>query len=190
MHARRYFVKALDAGDMRAAVAVAAFKALYDVESVVRDESAERRREERQRRSKLVYDELISWCQLHRSLEPPSSLLGKAVGYLLNHQIALTRFLDHGDLPIDNGIVERMHRIPAVTRKNFLFAGSHAGAERAAIVYSIIASCILAGVDPVAYLADVLPKLARDGLVLKRDVPALLPAAWKKARAAASAPSA
>jgi transposase len=190
MHARRYFVKAIDAGDMRAAVAISAFKALYDVESVVRDETAERRLEERQRRSKPVYNELIAWCQLHRSLEPPSSLLGKAVGYLLNHQIALTRFLDHGELPIDNGVVERMHRIAAVTRKNFLFAGSHAGAERAAIAYSIIASCILAGVDPVAYLADVLPRLARDGLVLKRDVPALLPAAWKKARGAASTPSA
>jgi hypothetical protein len=94
-------------------------------------------------------------------------------------------------LPIDNGVVERMHRMPAVTRRNFLFAGSHAGGERAAIAYSILASCDFAGVNPVEYLADVLPRLARDGIVLARDVPAMLPAAWKKARAeAASAASA
>jgi transposase len=189
MHARRYFVKALEAGDVRASVAIAAFKALYDVESVVSDASPERRLEERQRRSKPVYDELVAWSQTYKSLEPPSSLIGKAVGYLLNHQVALTRFLDDGTLPIDNGIVERLHRIAAVTRKNFLFAGSHAGAERAAIAYSIIASCNFAGVDPVAYLADVLPKLARDGIVLARDVPALLPAAWKKTREAAKSGS-
>ena len=120
-------------------------------------------------------------------LEPPGSKLSKAVRYLLNHRVALTRFLDHGELPIDNEIVERLHRIPAITRKNFLFAGSHAGGERAAIAYSIIASCIFAGVDPVAYLADVLPRLARDGLVVARDVPALLPAAWKRARVAVAA---
>lgn len=187
MHARRYFIKALDAGDMRAAAAIAAFKALYDVESVVRDATPEERLAERQRRSKPVYQELIGWCETYKSLEPPSSLLGKAVGYLLNHRAALTRFLDHGELPIDNGIVERLHRIAALTRKAYLFAGSHAGGERAAIAYSIIASCDLAGVDPVAYLADVLPRLARDGLVVARDVPALLPAAWKKARAEAAA---
>ena len=113
-------------------------------------------------------------------------MLGKAIQYLLNHQIPLTRFVDDGILPIDNGIVERLHRMPAVTRRNFLFAGSHAGGERAAIAYSILASCDLADVNPVEYLADVLPRLARDGLVLGRDVPALLPAAWKKAREAAA----
>jgi len=191
MHARRYFFKALDAGDTRAALPVAAFKSLYDVESVVHDATADKRHEERQRRAKPVYDELIAWCQTYQPLEPPSSLLGKAIQYLLNHRVALTRFLDDGTLPIDNGVVERMHRMPAVTRRNFLFAGSHAGGERAAIAYSILASCDFAGVNPVEYLADVLPRLARDGIVLARDVPAMLPAAWKKARAeAASAASA
>jgi transposase len=182
MHARRYFVKALDALDMRAAVPIAAFKALYDVEYDAREASPEGRREARQRRSKPVYDELIAWCLAYQPSEPPTSLLGKAIQYLLNQQIALRRFLDDGVLPIDNGIVERLHRMPAVTRRNFLFAGSHTGGERAAIAYSILASCDLADVNPVEYLADVLPRLARDGLVLGRDVPALLPAAWKKAR--------
>ena len=189
MHARRYFVKALDAKDARAALPLAAFKTLYDVEEVVRGRDRQFRRDERQRRSKPVYDELIAWCKTYRPVEPPASLLGRAVQYLLNHQVALTRFLDDGVLPIDNGIVERLHRRPAVGRRNYLFAGSHEGAERAAIAYSILATCHLVGVNPIEYLADVLPRLAR-GIVVARDVPQLLPAAWKAARAIAPAAAA
>jgi transposase len=182
MHARRYFVKALDANDVRAAVPIAAFKALYNIEAAVKDASPERRREERQARSKLVYDELVAWCRQYQPTEPPSSLLAKAIQYLLNHRVALTRFLDDGRLPIDNGLIERIHRGPAVTRRAYLFAGSHAGAERAAIAYSIIATCDLLDVSPVHYLADVLPKLAR-GVFTNAELAELTPAAWKKARA-------
>jgi transposase len=185
MHARRYFVKALDAGDARAAVPLAAFQTLYDVEDTARDLSAEARLSERQRRSKPVYDELLRWARTYHPAEPPTSLLGKALQYLLNHQVALMRFLHDGRLPIDNGIVERLHRRPAITRRNFLFAGSHAAGERAAIAYSILATCELLDINPVEYLADILPRLAR-GIVVARDIPAMLPAAWKAARAAAS----
>ena len=87
-----------------------------------------------------------------------------------------------GVFPIDNGIVERLHRRPAIGRRNFLFAGSHAGAERAAIAYSVLASCHLAGVNPNDYLADVLPRLARGGISVARDIPPMLPAAWKRDR--------
>jgi transposase len=183
MHARRYFVKALDAGDARAAVPIAAFQSLYVVEDAVREAAAETRRDERQRRSKPVYDELVAWCETYRPMEPPTSLLGKAMGYLLNHRLALMRFLDDGIVPIDNGVVERLHRRPAVGRRNFLFAGSHAGAERAAIAYSVLASCHLASVNQNDYLADVLPRLARGGISVARDIPPMLPAAWKKLHA-------
>ncbi len=185
MHARRYFVKALDAGDARAAVPIAAFRALYDIEDRVRGASDEQRLAERQAHSMPVYRELLAWVKTYKATEPPSSLLGAALRYLTNHQVALMRFLDDGGLPIDNGIVERLHRGPAIGRRNYLFAGSHAGAERAAIAYSVIASCELVGVNPAEYLADILPRLARDGLVL-RDVRDLLPAQWKAARAATS----
>ena len=181
MHARRYFIKALDAGDERAAVPIDAFKTLYDVEATVKEATPARRLEERQQRSKPVYEELIAWCQTYQPLEPPKSKLAAAIQYLLNHRIALTRFLEDGRIPIDNQIVERLHRRPAVGRKNFLFAGSHAGAERAAIAYSIMATCHLEGVNPAEYLADILPRLAR-GVVLKRDIPQLTPAAWKATR--------
>jgi len=183
MHSRRRFVKALEAGDARAAVPLAAYRALYDVEDAVRGADAEARRAERQRRSKPVYEELIAWCRKYQPLEPPKSLLGQAIRYQLNHQVALMRFLGDGVLPIDNGVVERLHRVPAITRRSFLFAGSHAGGRRAAVAYSILASCDLADVNPVEYLADVLPRLAR-GVVIARDIPAMLPAAWKAARAA------
>jgi transposase len=171
-------VKALEANDARAAIPIQAFKTLYDVEDDVRDAGPERRLEERTRRSKPVYEELLGWSRTYRPLEPPSSLLGRAMGYLSNHQLALTRFLDDGRLPIDNGIVERLHRRPAVGRRNYLFAGSHTGAKRAAIAYSILSTCHLLGINPTEYLADVLPRLSR-GIVIARDVPTLAPAAWK-----------
>ncbi len=71
-----------------------------------------------------------------------------------------------------------------MTRRNYLFAGSHAGAERAAIAYSILATCDLVGVSPVHYLAEVLPKLAR-GVFTRAELAELTPAAWKKARTTA-----
>lgn len=91
-------------------------------------------------------------------------------------------FLEHGRLPIDNGVVERLHRRPAVGRRNHLFAGSHAAGERVAIAYSVVATCRLLGINPMAYLADVLPQLAR-GVFTPADLRALTPASWKAARA-------
>jgi len=184
MHSRRYFRKALDRGDGRAALPLAAFKKLYDIEDEIRDRTAEEKRAVRQASSKPVHDEIVNWCQAHKPHEPPSSPLGAGIRYLLNHQVALRRFLDDGRVPIDNGIVERLHVRTALTRKNFLFAGSDTGAERAAIAYTVLGSCQLADVNPIEYLADVLPRLAHG--VRLRDVPALLPARWKAARTAAA----
>lgn len=182
MHARRYFVKALEANDVRAAVPVAAFRTLYDVEDTAREFDPDRRLDERQRRSKPVYDELLAWCRIYHPIEPPSSLLGRAVQYLINNHVALMRFLDDGRLPVDNGIVERLHRRPAVGRRNYLFAGSHAAGQRVAIAYSVLSTCHLLGVNVMDYLADVLPRLAR-GVFTRDDLRALTPASWKAARA-------
>ena len=181
MHARRYFTKALDANDARAAVPIAAFRALYDVEHDAREASAEERTAARRARSKPVYDELVKWCETHQPIEPPKSLLGVAIRYLLNNRIALMRYLDDGTLPIDNGIVERLHRRPAVGRRGYLFAGSHAAGERAAIAYSVLATCRLLGINPMTYLADVLPRLARDA-VTQSERAKLAPAAWLASR--------
>ncbi len=178
MHARRYFVKALDRGDNRAALPIAAFKRVYEIEAAASGETPEGRLAIRRERITPVYDELVSWCETYRPHEPPSSPLGTAIRYLLNHQIALRRFLEDGRIPLDNGVVERLHVRTAITRKNFLFAGSDTGAERAAVAYTVIGSCKLAGVNPVEYLKDVLPRLAR-GLSIEAAAD-LLPARWKK----------
>jgi transposase len=177
MHSRRYFIRALEAGDNRAALPVAAFKKLYDIETALKEATIEQRRLARQSQSKTVYDDLLTWAEAYRPHEPPSSGLGRGIRYLLNHQRPLRRFLDDGVIPIDNGIVERLHIRTALTRKNFLFAGSDAGGERAAVAFTILGCCALVDVDPVKYLVDVLPRLAVRKLRLC-DMPSLLPAAW------------
>lgn len=184
MHARRRFVEALDRGDARAALPLAAYKKLYEIEAEIRDQDENAKLAARQARSKPVFDELVAWGKTYQLNEPPKSPLGEAIGYLLNHHQALGRFLEHGAIPMDNGIVERLHVRAALTRKNYLFAGSDTGGERAAIVYTILACCRLAEVNPVEYLRDVLPRLA--GRIRLRDASSLLPARWKAARQATS----
>ncbi len=177
MHARRYCKKALDAGDQRMALALGAFKKLYDIEEEIRDKLPDEKLAVRKRESAPVYDKFVAWCKAHQPHEPPQTPSSAAFRYILNHEDALRRFLEHGQIPMDNGAVERLHIRVALTRKAFLFAGSDAGAERAAIAYTILGCCALAGVDPVKYLAAVLPRLAR-GIRL-RDAPDLLPAQWQ-----------
>jgi len=186
MHGRRYFVKALDAGDKRAALPIAAYKKLYEIERDLRDRGLgpDEVLAERRERSKPIWDELVAWCTVHKKHEPPSSGMGIALRYFTNHQVALGRFLEYGYVPMDNGIVERLHVRTALTRKNYLFAGSDGGAERAAIAYTILGSCRLAGVDPLEYLRDVLPRMTRKVRLL--DLSQLLPARWAAARAAAA----
>src|SRR5215468_11760579 len=120
---RRYFVKALDAGDQRAALPLAAYKRLYKIEHEIRDLDPDAKLAERQARSKPVWDELAAWCALRKQHEPPASKLGVALRYFTNHEVALARFLDYGFLPLDNGIVERLHVRTALTRKTLSSRG-------------------------------------------------------------------
>jgi len=189
MHSRRYFTKALDAGDKRAALPLAAYKRLYEIEDGIKGRPPDDRLAVRVEKSKPVFDELVRWAEIHQRFEAPSSKLGEAIRYLLNHKVALGRFLESGLVPIDNGAVERLHIRAALARKNFLFAGSDAGGDRAAIAFTILGCCRLVGVNPIEYLTDVFPILA--GRVRLIDLPELLPARWKDRRdATASAPAA
>lgn len=184
MHGRRYWAKALDAKDTRAALPIAAYKKLYEIEAKIRGLVPAEKLAVRQAESKPVFDEIVSWAEAYKPHEPPGSGLGAAIRYMTNHKVALGRFLQDGVIPIDNGIVERLHVRAALTRKNYLFAGSDTGGERAAIAYTMLGCCRLVSVNPVEYLSDTLPRLARG--VRLRDVPAMLPAAWKAARQAAA----
>jgi hypothetical protein len=188
MHARRYYVKALDAGDKRAALPLAAYKKLYEIEEEIRARDPDAKLAVRQAQSKPVFDELVAWAKVHQPYEPPTSKLGVAIRYLLNHRIALGRFLESGLVPMDNGAVERLHVRAALTRKNYLFAGSDAGGERAAIAYTILGCCRMLGINPIEYLTDVLPKLARRIRLI--DLPDMLPAQWQARRASAVTPAA
>lgn len=187
-HGRRPFVKALESGDTRAAIPLAAFKRLYDIEEEADKDglTVEQRTDLRGEKSRPIYNELIAWCRAYHPLEPPQMPLSKACGYIINHHVGLTRFLDDGSIPIDNTLVERLHRRPAIGKRNFLFVGSHAGGERAAIAYSVLGTCRLLGLNPVAYLASVLPVLTR-GIDVEQ-IPTLMPKAWKLAHPEAALP--
>ena len=107
----------------------------------------------------------------------PKAPIADAIGYARNQWGALTRFLDDARLKLDNNTAERQLRRVAVGRKNWLFAGSDEGAERACVLYSLIASCKLHGVNPFDYLRDVLVRVSDHPA---RDVLALSPKDWKK----------
>ena len=191
MHGRRYFIKSLDAGNARAAIPLAAFKKIYAIERLLVEEQGLRDQalaKARRERAGPVWAQLRQWSEHINDTALPASKLAVAARYILRHYDALTRYLDDGRIPIDNGLVERLFRRVATVRKNALFVGSHDGGRRAAVIFSILTTCELLGLNPEAYLADVLPTLAR-GIRLAEDLPALMPAAWLAAHPDAAVPA-
>ncbi len=108
----------------------------------------------------------------------PESPIGKAITYALKLWDRLTVYLYHGQLRIDNKLIENTIRPIALGRKNYLFAGSHAAAKNAAIIYSLLGSCQLNGVNPQEWLEDVLYKL--NDSQYEGKFSDLLPNRWKK----------
>ena len=155
---------------------------LYRVESLAdrRGLSAEERKKLREERSTSLLERQHRWLVRTAAKEPPESALHKACAYSLNHWQALTRFLEDGSLALDNNFCELQIRSLAVGRKNFLFAGSDAGAERAAILYSLLRTAAVQCVDTYAYLIDLLEKLAAGWPA--RRIDELLPENWAAAR--------
>jgi transposase len=114
----------------------------------------------RQTRAKPLLEQLRTWMEkAQRSLSSKSETAG-AIRYALSRWRALTRYIDDGMLEIDNSAAERALRAVALGRKNFLFAGSDCGGERAAAMYSLIGSAKLNGLDPELYLRTVLARIA------------------------------
>lgn len=133
---------------------------LYGIEEGIRGRPAEERRQVRHERARPLLESLHAW--LHDSLARLSkkSETAAAIRYTLGRWAALMRYCDDGRLEIDNNAAERALRAVALGRKNYLFAGSDAGGERAAAIYSLIGSAKLNGVDPEGYLRDVLGRIA------------------------------
>lgn len=158
-HARRKFHELwANHGSQVGEQALKFFGALYDVEREVADGDSQTRLDAR-RRSRPVADALHQWMRQQRQKIPDGSATARAIDYSLNRWVALTRFLDDGDLPIDNNWVENRIRPIALGRQNWLFAGSLRAGKRAAAVMSLIHSAKLNGLDPYAYMRDVLERL-------------------------------
>ena len=106
-----------------------------------------------------MVDALHQWMRQQRQKIPDGSATAKAIDYSLQRWAALTRFIDDGELPIDNNWVENRIRPIAIGRQNWLFAGSLRAGKRAAAVMSLIHSAKLNGLEPYAYMRDVLERL-------------------------------
>ena len=161
-HVRRGFYELAAAGSAPIATeAVARIQGLYAVEAEIRGHRADERRAERQTRSRPILVALEPWLRSKLELVSKKSKLAEAIRYALARWEGLTRFLDDGRIEIDSNVVERAIRPLALGRKNHLFAGSDGGAEHWAVLASLIETCKLNGVDPQAYLADVISRIVQ-----------------------------
>ena len=169
-HARRKFHELHVTGQSLISIeALELFQSLYAVEREI-DERFEKNqspiprdaqivRQIRQEKAKPVADKLYAWLQQKRLGTTKNASITKAIEYCLKRWTALTHYLDDGNLPIDNNWAENQMRPWALGRKNWLFAGSLESGQRAANVMSLVQSARLNGLDPYAYLADVLSRL-------------------------------
>jgi transposase len=133
---------------------------LFEIERGINGRSAEERCLVRQERSAPLVAELEAWLQEHRTRLSPGHDLAKAMTYMLKRWASFTRFLDDGRICISNNAAERALRGIALGRKSWLFCGSDRGGQRAAALYSFIVTAKLNDVDPQAWLADVLKRIA------------------------------
>ena len=178
---RREFFKIAERGDAPIATeAVARIAQIYAVEKDVRGASADARRAARQARSLPLVDALKLFLERQLTRLSSGSETAGVIRYGLRHWGGLTRFLDDGRIELDTNIVERSMRPQALTRKNALFAGHDDGAENWAILASLIETCKLSGIEPQAYLADVLTRLVN--LWPNNRLDELLPWAWATSR--------
>ena len=173
---RKFFELHVSNKSQIAGQALSYISALYAVEREVKSLTADERLHIRQVQSRPLANALHQWMELQRRQITDGSATAKALDYSLKRWAALTRFLDDGQLPIDNNWAENQIRPIAVGRKNWLFAGSLRAGQRAAAVMSLIQSARLNGHDPYAYLQDVLQRLPTHK---NHQIADLLPHRWQ-----------
>ncbi|OYY83966.1 MAG: IS66 family transposase [Rhizobiales bacterium 17-65-6] len=190
-HARRKFFELADIAASRrrgrnaapispiALEAVRRIDALFDIEREINGMSAGQRRAVRQERSAPLVVELEAWMREHRAKLSRHAPVAQAMDYMLRRWESFTRFLDDGRVCLTNNAAERALRGIALGRKAWLFAGSDRGAERAAVMYSLIGTARLNDVDPQAWLADVLARIAD---IPQNRLDELLPWNWRAGR--------
>lgn len=161
-----------------AAEALAQITRLYAIEAEIRGQPAEHRRAVRQQRSQPIIEALHTWLKATLARLSSSSPLADAIGYTLRHWSGLVLFLDDGRLEIDTNVVERGMKGVAVARKNALFSGSDGAADHWAIALTLIGTAKLNGVEPLAWLTDVLKRLV-SGSTKSHQLEQLLPWNWR-----------
>jgi transposase len=182
-HVRRKFFEALEQSPKTAGWIMRQIQHLYRVEARLREQRAGPRLREavRAHQSKPVVERikraLVRLKSSGRHL--PQSLLGGAIDYALGQWQTLDVYLGDGRVEIDNNLVENAIRPTALGKKNWLFMGEADAGDRGAILYSIIESCRRRGIDPYAYLKDVLTRLPK---MTNHQIPEVTPEAWAKAR--------
>jgi transposase len=178
-HSRRKFEELTKPGAGASPVALEAMQRLariYYVERHFAGMTPEARLDGRQRLSRPLWDELHLWLRLERSRVADGSRIAQAIDYSLNHWAALTRHLQDGAVPIDNNLIERQIKPWKLGAKNWLFIGSELAGQRAAVVMSLVQSAKLNGLDPWAYLRDVLERIHSHP---SHRIDELLPNRWR-----------
>lgn len=183
-HWRRRFYEIAKSGPAPiASEALQRLAALYAIEDKIRGQSAEARRTVRQAESKPRVDALRTWLEAELARVSAKSAIASAIRYGFNHWDGLVRFLEDGRIELDTNAVERTMRPIGLSRKNALFAGHDEGAVNWACLASLVETCKLNGVDPQAYLTDVLTKLVNLWPAARLDE--LMPWAWARAQKSA-----
>ena len=160
-HARRKFVELDELHKSPvAAQMIAQVGALYGIEQEIRGRSPNERRTVRQERTRPLLDAMKPWLEQTLATLSQKSATAKAIRYVLTRWTALTRFCDDGRIEIDNNAAERALRCVSLGRKNYLFAGSDAGGQRAAAIYSLLGTAKLNGHNPEAFIRAVLERIA------------------------------
>lgn len=160
-HARRKFDEAMPNDKARASHMLGLMQKLYDIERLSRDQglSFDERKALRQKESVPILEEMETWLKAQLPQVLPKSAIGGAIAYMLKLWPRLVRYVDDGRCEIDNNLVENAIRPVALGRKNYLFAGSHEGAERAAMMYSLLGTCKQNNIEPFQWLKDTLARL-------------------------------
>jgi transposase len=177
-HARRKFYEARSSDALRSHHALALYGQLYEIERQARDLEEELRQRLRQDLAVPILEQFHTWLEEQRRDVLPKSPLGEALAYTLNNWTALARYTEAGCLAIDNNVAEREMKRIAIGRKNWLHIGSLAGGQTAAVLFSFTSTCQRLGVEPWAYLRDVLTRLPA---MAAGPLTELLPDVWRAA---------
>jgi transposase len=183
-HARRKFYEARGSDALRSHQALAHYRQLYELERAAKDFSDDQRLRMRQDLAVPILERFRTWLEAQRSEVLPKSPLGEAIGYALNNWPALVRYTEAGFLAVDNNVAEREMKRIAIGRKNWLSVGSPRGGQTAAILISFTSTCQRLGVEPWAYLQDVLTRLPAGPT---EQLDELRPDCWEAARRARQA---